>query len=102
MTFNFITKIKKLFKPKEFLKVKVTREHIEKGEVGHPLRCPIAWAVREKFPNSSFVCVDYNSIISGENGSERYHLPFRARCFVHNFDCRRPVDPFTFKATKNG
>lgn len=75
------------------MKVKVTQKHIDNGDhrVGS---CPIALAMKGmgiKKPYVGFYC------LRDDNGqSISYYYPRSVKRFIHNFDHRISVEPFTF------
>lgn len=83
------------------MKIKVTQEHIEKGEGCSAYRCPVALAVMDVCPGGVFiglrVCYWSNNNRSDEN--RRAFLPPKARAFIREFDAGKPVQPFTFELT---
>lgn len=79
------------------IKVKITEEHIRSGKPRTITLCPIALALKDKFPYSSVrVGADDVSIDDSE-----YNLSKEARRFVDRFDHEKPVAPATFILTEH-
>ena len=76
------------------IKVRVTREHIQRGARGVPSRCPVAYAVRSE----GFADV---VVLDGTVDwfDPKFHCvtqPRAVRRFIARFDAGKPVKPFTF------
>ena len=69
------------------MKIKVTKEHIEKGKKGSAFFCPIALVFKSKNR------VTYNSMYIEK---EFYPLPKKAQTFIQRFDAGKKVKPFQF------
>lgn len=70
--------------------VKVTQEHIDKGERKSPQSCPIALASDASAVTRKWMCVNYSF----------YELSRAAERFVRRFDAGQPVTPATFRLKK--
>ena len=81
------------------MKITVTQDHINKGYRFNTDRCPIALAVREKFPNAT-VSVTNQDIHVKKWFLRRYNLPKEAIHFVYDFDNRLSVQPIEFEAKR--
>lgn len=75
------------------MKIEVTQEDINKGEVTECRRCPIALAVIRATGNK-YVLVDsdYTHV-----GTKFCPTPVTAKRFIRNFDYGNDVQPFTFE-----
>ena len=79
--------------------VNVTEKDIEQGRKRNCRHCPIALAIRRKFPgDSTVVRVDRKIAFIWPTGGSYFatDLPRAARDFVVDFDSGRVVSPFTF------
>jgi hypothetical protein len=73
-------------------RIRITRQHIEKGKREEPKSCPIALALQKRFPQISIlVCSEFVMF-----GDECSPLPKNARTFIDRFDSRKEVRPFYF------
>lgn len=75
------------------IKIKVTKEHIEKGQRVSPYCCPIALSIREQFPNKRIVVTRAYTLI----GARDFKNPSEAQEFIDDFDHRNAVSPFEFE-----
>lgn len=73
------------------IKVKVTKENIEKGRPGECLACPIKLA----FMDLGFEVKVDTKILIYQN--QIYELPKEAIYFIDNFDNHREIEPFEFE-----
>ena len=86
----------------ERIKVTVTSEDIEMGRRGSHLRCPIAQALKRRFPE----CIAAAGLsrialwMEGNLSSHYYPTSERMVEFIGRFDKRLPVEPSTFVVTK--
>lgn len=71
--------------------IKVTKKHINNGEMGSPWLCPIADALMETIQSNN-VCVASRITIDNND----YKLPRSAERFIRRFDEGKPVKPFNF------
>lgn len=84
------------------LHVKVTPEHIERGEASNTERCALALAVRAAVPHATFVHVvptdDGLQHIDGyiRIDDQVVELPVEADYFARRFDNALPVEPIEF------
>lgn len=76
------------------MKIEVTQEHIDSGNRGSCLSCPIALAIMQA-TGEPRVDVGFNS---ARIGDMVYRLPLTAQGFIGRFDSNHPcrVEPFTF------
>lgn len=78
--------------------VKVTKNHIQHGVKCHALNCPISQAFRDAGLN--IVLGPYNLLFVG---TDSYKYVDNIDCtpkmakFIRDFDCGRPVEPFSIK-----
>ncbi|QEM41504.1 hypothetical protein SEA_FORZA_34 [Gordonia phage Forza] len=96
------------------LDVKVTQEHINKGQQSDCGRCPIALAVLELLgADNYFVSVGATGIaltskVNGDHHYAMFKMPYEAQKFVFAFDnphasnraARAGIRPFEFTATR--
>lgn len=76
--------------------IHVTQEHIDKGERGSCLCCPVALSIEE----AGFYAVEaYETIIIVGRSHERkqVHPPPSVGNFIRRFDNHKPVKPFAFE-----
>ena len=77
----------------------VTEADILEGKRNLADCCPIALAIRRRYPYSSnYVPVEVSCSQARIKGIW-YDLPDEAKSFIRDFDCGRPVKPFTFRVT---
>ena len=77
--------------------VSVTAGHIAKGKRDDCTRCPVVLAVRDAFPAASSVLVSGLHVYMQISRRELEHeLPAGVQEFIHAYDTRQPVAPFTF------
>jgi hypothetical protein len=76
-------------------KVKVTKDHIKRGEQESAAHCPVALAVRDymKGYKDGTIFVDHEII---EIGHFSFFSPRSVARFIRKYDAGRPVKPFTF------
>ncbi len=87
------------------LTIDVTKEHIFLGEPLDAEFCPVAWALKDKFPNRQIVAGDDFIHIGGPNGDNKIPTPKEARQFINSFDNYEPeegdevavIAPFVFE-----
>jgi len=72
--------------------ISVTEEHIEAGKRGSPSFCPVALAVQEELKDDTIV-VGFLGIHQKGKFSPFGH---EVRKFIHKFDEKKEVKPFTF------
>ena len=78
------------------MRVKVSNEHIEKGEVGMPKCCPVALAMKDMGMVDPFV--DSMGIRFSLLGHRHYaSTPNVVNDFLYKFDYGREVEPFEFE-----
>jgi hypothetical protein len=78
------------------MKVKVTADHIAKGERANGAACPIALALRDLgYTNPQ---VRHRSFYVGYPYLDHYKMSDDVACFISRFDMGRPVEPFEFEA----
>lgn len=75
------------------MKIRVTREDIERGKRTDSCRCPVARAVR-RATRKKFVAVGVEDIDVGSQVT--VPTPSIVATFIRAFDARRPVQPFAF------
>lgn len=73
--------------------IEVTREDIDHGLAGSCGSCPVALAIRRRFPDG-WVRVGIRCVYAG---GRAYHLPSGAIEFIERFDGGMPVEPFSFE-----
>ena len=86
------------------MKIKVTREHIERGtrEFGQfpaACRCPVAHALAERFPHARLRSYPFPALVNAGRiviGRATFASPPEVTAFVIAFDNDDPVQPFTF------
>lgn len=80
----------------EFL-VHLTRDHIDRGEPGECLTCPVALAISEATGLVAWV-VPAMIVLFGEDGREiwRFHTPAAVRTLIERFDEMMPIEPTSF------
>jgi hypothetical protein len=72
-------------------RIEVTQDDIDRGVIGDGDCCPIALAMRRRWPN---VSVGTRAVyLSGMRMTE---LPREARHFIVDYDLGEPVYPFSF------
>lgn len=74
------------------MKIKVTQEHITKGQCWEPKCCPIALALIDVGFKKVRVCIGRIEI-----NRKFYSLPQEARKFMTSFDTNLNVQPFEFE-----
>ncbi len=77
------------------MKIKVTQEHIDQGQMKSPFYCPVAIALREHFWSSSVgasICV-----VKYKHPPVKLPIPLEVKEFVHSFDNMLGVKPFEFE-----
>lgn len=82
-------------------KIEVKNKHIKAGKRGKCELCPIALAIKEKFPSAA-VYVDFNIVeLHFSNGVRlTSYLPQKASAFISRFDeGLKKVRPFSFCIT---
>lgn len=79
--------------------IRVTQEHIARGERQDCEKCPIALAAKDCWPNSGQVMAELQLELFDYNGQEyyTYALPEVALEFIKNFDKGKEVKPFEFE-----
>jgi hypothetical protein len=78
--------------------IKVTADHIAKGEPYESDRCPVALAICEQWRPGAQASVWVHAIASVPSGeSWTAKLPDAALWWVESFDFGRPVEPFEFE-----
>lgn len=75
------------------MKITVTQDHIDRGEVLECETCPIALAIAEQVKGPLPVSVYGDCVRIGE---QTYLLPEVAIDFIYFYDLLEPVEPFTF------
>jgi hypothetical protein len=82
------------------LTISVTQEDIDNGVSFSVCDCPVARAVRRKFPKARVSVGVYTLTITARGRVRSYYLPREAIRFISVFDCRGNVEPITFTATR--
>lgn len=84
------------------MKIKVTQEHIDKGERSLCAFCPVALAFKDVFPDKKVQAGIGVAIIEDAKYllAEYWDLPREASNFIEQFDRGFPVYPFEFDAVK--
>ena len=80
-------------------RIKVTKSDIQNGRPGYSDSCPIALAVKRKFPGSDVSVGYFDFDVQHGPADKEIHgrmLPERAQRFVDEFDGNSPVEPFQF------
>lgn len=95
-------KVNKLFK---VIKVKILKEHIEKGKIGSGRFCPVALALKDLEYKNVGVCSSYG-FLKEKSTYYNFDTPDKMSDFIVNFDFGREVKPTSFeleliKKTKN-
>lgn len=82
------------------MKIKIEKQHIEKGEPATSMDCPIAIAFWELFPEAKLVSVECDAIYFGIGNTDyKVDLPDSAKQFIRNFDVQETRElaiPFEF------
>jgi hypothetical protein len=81
--------------------IEVRQDHIDKGLKKNCHSCPVALAVKEKFPNWRQISINGFDLYHGYFDIKCVELPVKVYNFVGNFDSGRPVKPFKFKIKIN-
>lgn len=80
--------------------LKITPAHIAAGKPHSTECCPIAIALKQKFPAYAIEVTDEVLLVrSGQGNWLTIALTDKAMHFVNNFDKRYPVDPCTLPIT---
>lgn len=85
------------------MKITVTQEHIDQGRENlktHnwiPSSCPVAMAVKARFPNAEYVSVGLR-ILAIDNTN--FYISPTARKAISKFDDTKQMEPFSFIARK--
>lgn len=87
------------------MKIQVTQAHIDRGtrEFGQcpaACRCPVAYALAERFPHARLRAYPYPVLVNAgaiSIGRATFYPPPKVSRFVLRFDNRKPVRPFTFE-----
>lgn len=104
------------FQPKiRTFEIEVTQEDIDSGECRNIFQCPIARAIKRRFPYADHsinahgdplpaeVSVGYHDANVHYNGVPyRAGVPVIAATFINDYDRGLPVKPFTFPLTLRG
>jgi hypothetical protein len=84
--------------------VKVTQEHIDKGQIGSSRSCPIALALKDtfkvKFSQVTGVCLTVGQF--PENLVFTIPTPPKIMDFIEAFDLELVVEPFEFELSLEG
>ncbi|QGJ91970.1 hypothetical protein SEA_KEELAN_5 [Gordonia phage Keelan] len=76
------------------MKVVVTQEHIEKGDKGSPVSCPVALALNDA-GMEGYYRVESRHL---RTAIGKFPLPTEARQFIAKYDTHGgPVEPFEFE-----
>ena len=79
-------------------RIRVLATDIKNGERQHSQACPIALAVRRRFPDASEVTVSTEVMAFYLKGRTHHAaLPSIARFFINEFDAGHPVAPISFE-----
>jgi hypothetical protein len=82
--------------------IKVTQQHIERGEANHCCECPVALAAAEAFPHAEkagrngVVVTGYGILLALAGRELLLSLPEEVADFIAAFDYGQPVEPFEF------
>lgn len=76
--------------------IEITQEDIKNGKKQNCWRCPIALALKRKFPAKNLWVQEVFIEDKGSN-NEEYDLPKDAICFISKFDNEETVLPFSFE-----
>lgn len=83
------------------LVIEVTLGDIKAGKCTNPYTCAIALAVTRATGSHAGVAIrDFDLLDPYGNTTDTYNLPAEAVAFICAFDNKRPVEPFTFTATR--
>jgi hypothetical protein len=74
------------------MRIRVTDNHIGKGERRSIFCCPIALAIKKRIGMRNISVGIHQVRIEGK----LFELPSEAKGFIEDFDTGRPVAPFTF------
>ena len=80
------------------MKIDVTQQHIECGDIGLPRECPIALAVKDALDEHD-VSVGYETVVVA---GELFFLPEQASLFIYDLCHNQPVSPFSFELGCSG
>ena len=72
-------------------KIEITQEDIDRGMRGRSDFCPVALALRRKWPEAEMGC------FACDLGNRLVLVPELVSKFVEDFDSGKPVKPFTFE-----
>lgn len=76
--------------------VNITQEDIERGERGHPLRCPNARALQRAFQDPLASSGTYTC---GPSNGVSYRLPKKASIWIERFDRKKKCKPLRYQLT---
>ncbi len=77
------------------MRIKVTAEHIARGEPERIRECPVALALRDLGINDP--CVEYGYVRFGEFGKRHSaHISDAVVRRIKRFDNGKPIQPFSF------
>jgi hypothetical protein len=81
------------------MRVYVSQKDIDNGTPSDPTSCPIARAIKRRYPQLDYVLVEGESATLGDDftDNETFWLPGIAIRFIEDFDARKPVEPFEFE-----
>ena len=83
----------------EYIRVTVTEEDIENGEVADSKACPIACAINRAYPLYRARVNEFQILLveSDEEKNKLYKTSRRAARFISRFDANKAVKPATFR-----
>ena len=81
-------------RPVSVRRIRVTAEHIARGEPRHPGGCPIAVALQDA--GLPAIVGERSADLAFGSSAYRSALPHTARQFIERFDLGAPVHPFEF------
>lgn len=76
------------------LQLRIEQHHIATGEPWNPWHCPIANALRERFPSARYIAATPKYITVGPL---KFNPSRRAARFMNAFDLQKPVEPSNFE-----
>jgi len=81
--------------------IQVTQDHIDKGEKDDICKCPVALALRERYPNATvdgqeYRLAHYNGLDFYKHGTRYYSHSQDVIDWIADFDNDNGVEPFVF------
>lgn len=79
--------------------INVTQEDIEKGSIGNPFECPVAFALKKTFPHWYLIRVGLNVIefVLFDDVDVQVETPEKVKEFILQYDYGEIVSPFEFE-----